>query len=78
MPPPQPLVGVSIARMRDIDGAVVAQPERMFTVGEVAALYRFTPRTIRNWLKDGRIQVIRIGRSIRIPEASLRDFEANH
>lgn len=49
--------------------------ERMLTVAEVADHYRFTPRTIRNWIKDGAIQAVRIGRSIRIPETALRDFD---
>lgn len=69
----QPLLELSKARGDNFTVSPDEMPaERMFTVAEVAALFKFTPRTIRNWITDGRIHAIRFGRSIRIPETSLK------
>jgi excisionase family DNA binding protein len=51
---------------------------RFFTVTEVASRYRVKPRTVRDWIKRGRIVAMRTGRLIRISSDALAAFEKNH
>jgi excisionase family DNA binding protein len=45
--------------------------EDLLTVRQVAENWRLSERTIRRMIADGRLRVVRLGRSIRIPpEAS--------
>ena len=45
--------------------------EGLLTVRQVAENWQISERTIRRWIADGRLRVVRLGRSIRIPpEAS--------
>jgi excisionase family DNA binding protein len=46
------------------------------TVAEVAAACGVTERTVRRWLKDGRLPALRTGGRIRIPEHALREMTA--
>lgn len=50
-------------------------PEPHFTVAEVAAIYRVTPRTVRNWIYGGLLRAWRRGRLIRIPQSALENFD---
>jgi excisionase family DNA binding protein len=38
-----------------------------YTVDEMAVILRFSPRTIREWLRNGRLEGVRCGRIWRIP-----------
>jgi excisionase family DNA binding protein len=44
------------------------EPEReAYTIQQAADILQVTPRTIRNWIKDGKIQAFRLGgRRLRI------------
>lgn len=53
-------------------------PERHYTVSEVAAIYRVVPRTVRNWINDGKMRALRKERLIRVPLSSLREFNESH
>ncbi len=53
-------------------------PEPHFKVAEVAALYKVTPRTVRNWIEDGRLRALKRGRIIRVPKSALDDFNSNN
>jgi excisionase family DNA binding protein len=44
---------------------------RLYTYDEVAAILGAKPHTIRTWIAQGKIGVIRLGRSVRIPESEL-------
>jgi excisionase family DNA binding protein len=45
-------------------------PRRMMTVDEVAEVISQSPRQVRRLVADGRLNVVRIGRSVRVtPEA---------
>jgi excisionase family DNA binding protein len=46
------------------------------TVAEVATACGVTERTVRRWLRDGRLPALRVGGRIRIPEHALRELTA--
>lgn len=43
-----------------------------YTYREAAAHLTVSPRTIRQWVKDGRLEAIRLGRLVRIPRTALQ------
>lgn len=45
-----------------------------YTVEEVAAELEVSPQTVRNYIKQGKLQGKRIGRPVLIPQHSLEDF----
>jgi len=51
-----------------------AMPNLM-TIQEVAAFYKVAPRTVRNWIDEGRLEIVRLGpKLIRIEEEALYRF----
>jgi len=50
-----------------------------YTTEEVAAICRVTVWTVREWIKDGKLNGIKRGRSYLIPEEDLKTYlEARH
>jgi excisionase family DNA binding protein len=47
------------------------------TIKELAAILRVDHKTIRNAIKDGRIEAVRVGRAFRIPADAI-DQLAKH
>jgi excisionase family DNA binding protein len=46
--------------------------KQLYTQQEVADIFGVTPRTVRNWIAEGKLDALRCaGRSIRIEESSL-------
>lgn len=45
--------------------------EQYYTIEEVAEKLKVTRQAIHNWIKEGRIDSIKIGRARRIPAASI-------
>ena len=45
--------------------------EQHYTIEEVAEKLKVTRQAIHNWIKEGRIESIKIGRARRIPAASI-------
>ena len=53
--------------------------EEFLTVAEVAAVLRLNQQTIRNWLAEGRLPALRVGRRVRVLRSDLnRLIEANY
>lgn len=48
--------------------------EKLYTVLEVAKQFRVSRQAVYDWVYEGRLQAIRIGERIRIPESALRAF----
>ena len=46
--------------------------DELMTVAEIAAVLRLNQQTIRNWIDQGRLPAVRIGRRVRIKRS---DFE---
>ncbi len=40
----------------------------MYTTKELAEMFKVTERTIKNWIANGEIKTVKIGRTIRISE----------
>jgi excisionase family DNA binding protein len=45
--------------------------DEFLTVAEVAELLRLNQQTIRNWIADGKLRALRVGRRVRIARADL-------
>ena len=48
--------------------------ERLLTIADVAERCQVSPRSVRRWIDDGRLRVIRLGRSVRVGERDLARF----
>jgi len=44
---------------------------KLYTPAEVADMLRVTPAAIHQWVKQGKIKAVRIGRIVRIPESEI-------
>ena len=53
---------------------LIVHDYRFYTIQEIAAALRVTPQTVRSYVKQGRLEAMRIGRPLLIPESSLRSF----
>lgn len=49
-------------------------PEKLLTPEEVAERLAVTPRTVRDWLRAGKLQGVKAGRLWRITEKALCEF----
>lgn len=47
---------------------------KFYTIPEAAEALRVTPQTIRNYIKQKRLQATRVGRPLLITEKNLRGF----
>jgi excisionase family DNA binding protein len=50
---------------------------KMLTVNEVAKLLKVSPRTVRNYIKDGKLKAVKIGSTNRIPENVINELINN-
>ena len=41
--------------------------DRFYTLEELAAMLKVTRQAIYNWIQQGRMEAVRIGRTVRIP-----------
>lgn len=53
-----------------------ASAVRLLTVREVAERLRVCVRTVRNYIKQGLLRVVRLGRAVRVDEQDLAKFVA--
>jgi excisionase family DNA binding protein len=54
------------------------QANALCTVAEAAGFLRVSTRTVRRLIWSGRLESVRIGRSVRVPTAALARFLAKH
>ena len=47
--------------------------DELFTVAEVASILKLNQQTVRNWIDDGMLPALRIGRRVRIKREVLAD-----
>lgn len=45
-----------------------------YTIQETADILKVTYRTIQNYIYSGKLKAVKLGKSYRISEASLREF----
>jgi excisionase family DNA binding protein len=48
-----------------------ASPESFLTVAEVAEMLKLNPQTVRNWIDQGSLPALRVGRRVRIRRSDL-------
>lgn len=53
-------------------GGNVMNDKPVYTVEEFAQIMGVKPLTVRRWIKNGEIQVIRLGRTVRISKDELK------
>ena len=46
-------------------------PDTFYTPDELASMLKVTRQAIYNWIQQGRIEAVRIGRTVRIPGAEV-------
>ena len=42
-----------------------------YTIPEVADIFKVTTRTIHNWISEGRLPIIKIGKTVRISDEAV-------
>ena len=47
----------------------------MKTVKEFAKIFNVSDLTVRRWIDSGLIEVVRVGRTIRIPESEIKRLQ---
>ena len=52
------------------------QSPRYFTTAELAERWKLHENTVRQWIRDGRLQAIQLGRLFRVPAAEVERKEA--
>jgi len=50
---------------------MVRQEQKLFRVGAAAHELGLHPMTVRRWIKAGRLQVVQVGREVRIPRSEI-------
>lgn len=45
--------------------------DSLLTVDEIARILKLNPQTVRNWIDQGYLRAIRIGRRVRVPRAEF-------
>ena len=53
-------------------------PQMMLTIETVAARFDVNPRTVRRWIEQGDLTVVRVGSVVRITSDDLDRFIAKH
>ncbi len=48
--------------------------EKMYTCTEVAEKYRVALSTVREWVREGKLSALKVGKSYRIRESDLAKF----
>ncbi len=67
--------GIPSETDREVDAV---DSKQRLTTREVAEMFRCTDRTIRNWVKDGRLQALRIGHTVRFRREDVEALGGDH
>jgi excisionase family DNA binding protein len=64
-------------REKSQNGARSATP-RFYTISDIAEFLDVSPRSVRRWIKNGKLVAHRFGATVRIGEADFAAFVALH
>ena len=53
-------------------------PTEFYTVEELAALLKVKEQTVRQWIREGKIESYKFGRAHRVTREGIERFMANH
>ena len=45
--------------------------DSLLTVDDIARILKLNPQAVRNWINDGYLRAIKIGRNVRVPRAEF-------
>lgn len=45
---------------------------KFYTPQEVSEMFKITDKTVRNWIRNGELDAIIVGKTYRIPEESIK------
>lgn len=45
--------------------------DSLLTVDDIARILKLNPQTVRNWINEGYLRAIKIGRNVRVPRAEF-------
>lgn len=45
---------------------------KFYTPQEVSEMFKITDKTVRNWIRNGELDAIVVGKTYRIPEESIK------
>lgn len=45
---------------------------KFYTLQEVSEMFKITDKTVRNWIRNGELDAIVVGKTYRIPEESIK------
>ena len=51
-----------------------AEPSKLLSVNAAAERLGVSPFTIRAWIRQGRIEYVKLGRRVLLPESAIRHF----
>ena len=54
------------------------ESQPLLTVGQIATTTDFDERSVRRWIKAGRLKAIRLGREYRVRPQDFEDFLEEH
>lgn len=54
----------------------LAEPPALATKSETCATLRISPATLDRWIKAGRLEIVKIGHSVRVKTASIAALAA--
>lgn len=52
--------------------------EKLYTLKEVADMWRLNLRTVQKWCAEGKLQAFRIGKQYRISEDAINEFKTKN
>jgi excisionase family DNA binding protein len=56
------------------DRPSMAEPEKLLTPEEAATRLNVSPRAVREWLRQGKLRGVKVGRLLRVPESAIAEF----
>jgi excisionase family DNA binding protein len=59
-------IGSTLSQLEKARLDYTASPESFLTVAEVAEMLKLNPQTVRNWIDQGSLPAVRVGRRVRI------------
>ena len=69
---------IDVAEVASKPRSASSKPAKFYTIAHVAETLEVADRTVRRWIKDGRLSVLRVGGVVRISDADLKAFLAIH
>lgn len=61
-----------------MEPAPVSETPRLWTVDEFARLWGRSTKTVRRWIREGKVDVVRLGGTVRIPNSEVERLTNAH